>query len=204
MSKNSLTKHFLEKKTIKELAELLKKVKDLYKSYSEDDVRNSVVLSRMRAKFRLKDLANDMWDSLQNEFYMTANICDNTVWHWQDEVEKFDEYGYLIERKPCGLTDWSKLVTSWYRKEWALGVLKLIKDFNLDNQNPDYVVAFQNDFKKVKNESEYCSALLKWNDLIYWSPWKLSLYDNTFQQPLSSKWDDDFNSDVDSMEADYE
>lgn len=194
MAKNSLTKHFLEKETIKELAELLKKVKDLYKSYSEDDVK----------KFRLKDLANDMWDSLQNEFYMTANICDNTLWYWQDEVEKFDEYGYLIERKPCGLTDWSKLVTSWYRKEWALGVLKLIKDFNLDNQNPDYVVAFQNDFKKVKNESEYCSALLKWNDLIYWSPWKLSLYDNTFQQPLSSKWDDDFNSDVDSMEADYE
>ena len=104
MSKNSLTKHFLEKKTIKELAELLKKVKDLYKSYSEDDVK----------KFRLKDLANDMWDSLQNEFYMTANICDNTLWYWQDEVEKFDEYGYLIERKPCGLTDWSKLVTSWY------------------------------------------------------------------------------------------
>lgn len=194
MSKNSLTKYFLDKKTINDLAELMKKVKDLYKSYNEENFKRPC----------LKDLANDMWYSLQNEFYMTANICQNTVWHWQDKVDKFDECGYLIEGEHCGLTDWSKLIAGWYRKEWAVGVLKLIRDFNLDNQEPDYVVAFQNDFKKVKNESEYCSALLKWNDLIYWSPWKLSLYDNTFQQPLSSKWDDDFNSDVDAMEADYE
>ena len=86
MSKNSLTKLFLEKDKIHELSELLKSVKELYKSYDKDDVK----------KFRLKDLASDMWNSLQNEFYMTANICDNTVWYWQDEVEKFDEYGYLI------------------------------------------------------------------------------------------------------------
>lgn len=190
MSKNSLTKHFLEKKTIKELAELMKKVKDLYKSYSEDDVKKS----------RLKDLANDMWNSLQNEFYMTANICDNTVWYWQDEVEKFDEYGYLIERKPCELSAWSQLVQSWYHKEWAIEVMKLIKDFNLDNQNPDYVAVFQGDFKKVKDEQEFCSVLMKWNDLIYWAPWKLSLYDNTFQQPLNSHWDSEFNLDYDSID----
>lgn len=190
MSKNSLTKLFLEKDKIHEIGKLMKTVKDLYKSYAEDDVK----------RFRLKDLANDMWNSLQNEFYMTANICDNTVWHWQDEVEKFDEYGYLIERKPCELEPWSRLVQSWYHKEWAIEVMKLIKDFNLDNQNPDYVAVFQGDFKKVKDEQEFCSVLMKWNDLIYWSPWKLSLYDNTFQQPLNSHWDSEFNLDYDSID----
>lgn len=205
MSKNSLTKIFLEKDKREALCELFKFVKTQYKGYKEltkdEPMSDGLICSANQMKvIQLRRFSEWMYNSLQNELYETARICWESIWMFQDFFKTFDEEGYLKTYVPVELSDWSKFLKSWYKKEWAIGVLKLIKDFNFDTQNPDYVVAFQNDFKKVKNESEYCSALLKWNDLIYWSPWKLSLYDNTFQQPLNSHWDSDFNPDYDSID----
>lgn len=185
-----ITSLFLDKEKRKSILDLQKSIKDKYRTYPEGDVK----------RLRLKNLAIDMWNSIQNEFYMTANICDNTVWHWQDAIADFDEFGYLYDREPTELTDWTKLLSGWYHREWAIEVLKFVKDFNLDNQSSEYVTAFQNDFKKVKDEKQLCSVLLKWNDLVYWSPWKLSLLDNTFQQPINMHYEDEFNPDVEESD----
>lgn len=187
----SLTSFFLARETVQSVISLQRSIKDMYGSYAPEDVK----------KARLKVLATDMWNSLQNEFYMTANICPNTVWEWQDRIASFDEYGYLlVDGVSCELSEWTILVKGWYKKEWGYEVLKLIKDFNLDNQPTDYVTVFMNDFKKARNDVEFSSVLLKWNDLIYWSPWKLSLYDNTFQKPLPVHYDEDFEPEVDSVD----
>ena len=184
----SLTSIFLAKDVRMSIVALQKTIKAMYKSYAEDSIKRN----------RLKDLALDMWISMQNEFYMTASICDNTIWYWQDEVEKFDEYGYLIERRPVGFTEWTSLLKGWYNRNWAYEVLTFIKDWNLDNQDPEYVKVFQRDFMKVENSEQFCSVLYKWNDLVHWSPWKMSLLDTSFQMPTSVHYEDDFNPDVDS------
>lgn len=184
----SLTSIFLAKGQRMSIVALQKTIKAMYRSYAEDSIKRS----------RLKDLALDMWNSMQNEFNMTASICDNTIWHWQDEVEKFDEYGYLIERRPAELSDWTICLKSWFNRNWAYEVLTFIKDWNLDNQDPEYVRAFQSDFMKVKDAEQFCSVLYKWNDLVHWSPWKMSLLDTSFQMPTSAHYEDDFNPDVDS------
>ena len=186
--KKPLTSLFLDKDKRTTLCELLKTFKEKYKTYSDDDVK----------KLRLKNLAVDMWNSLQDEFFHTADITDNSIWKWQDKLEVFDEYGYLYDVQSTELSDWAELVKGWYNRNWAVEVLKLIKDFNLDNQSPEYVRVFKSDFKSVKNEQQFVSAVYKWSDLIYWSPWKLSLLDNTFQQPRNVHYEDDFNPDVDS------
>lgn len=185
-----LTSLFLDKDKRKALAELLKAAKDKYATYEKDDVK----------RLRLKRFSYDMYNSLQNEFYMTANICDNSIWKWQDKLSEFDTYGYLYYDvgNIQELSEWTILVKGWYNRNWAVEVLRLIKDFNLDSQEPEYVTVFMNDFKTAKNEQQFCSAILKWTDLIHWSPWKLSLYDNTFPQPVSAHYEDDFNPEVDS------
>ena len=100
-SESRLTSLFLDKEKRKSILDLQKSIKDKYKTYPEGDVK----------RLRLKNLAIDMWNSIQNEFfYMTANICDNTVWHWQDAIADFDEFGYLYDREPTELTDWTKLL----------------------------------------------------------------------------------------------
>lgn len=187
----SLTSFFLTKEQCESVKTLQKSIKDLYGTYDKEDAKRSL----------LKNLANDMWNALQNEFYMSANISENSIWSWTDKVAEFEESGYLLvpsEREE--LTEWTQLLQGWYNREWAHEVLKLLKEFNLDNQPTDYVVAFQNDFKKVKTQADFCAALLKWNDLIYWNPEKLHLLDNTFQQPVNSHYDDEFNDDFGANE----
>lgn len=184
----SLTSIFLAQDKRMSIVALQKAIKALYKSYAEGSVKRA----------RLKDLALDMWNSLQNEFYMSASISDNTIWHWQDEVEKFDEFGYLVEREPEALSDWTLLLKGWYNRNWAFEVLTFVKDWNLDNQDPEYVRAFQRDFMKARDNEQFCSVLYKWNDLVHWSPWKMSLLDTSFQMPTSVHYEDDFNPDVDS------
>lgn len=184
--KRPMTSFFLEKDKVKSLATLLKAVKDLYSTYPKESVKRA----------RLKDFSVSMWNDLQNEFYMSADICDNTIWKWSDRLETFDEYGYLAEPEPCELTEWSQLLKGWFNQEWTFQVLALIKDFNLDNQNPTYVTAFQNDFKKVKNQYEFCGALTKWNDLILWSPDKITMLDGTFIQPVNEHYENEFIGEV--------
>jgi hypothetical protein len=186
----SLTSIFLDADKKRALANLLKKAKDLYKSYPEEFEGK---------KCRLYNRIMDMWNSVQNEFFMTCDVCDNTIWKWEDFFEQFDRVGYLIEQEPEQLSDWSKLLEGWYHRDWAVEVLKIIKEFNLDNQKPEIVTVFQNDFKSVRSEKELHSALLKWYDLIFWSPWKLEMLENTFPQPQSSHWEDEFNPDIETL-----
>lgn len=185
----TLTSLFLDKDKKESVAKLLQRAKDLYKSYPEEF---------QGKKCRLYNKCLSMWNSIQNEFYMTANVCDNTVWKWEDFLDSFDRVGYLIDEEPEQLSDWSKLLSGWYHRDWAVQVLKIIKDFNLDNQKPEIVTVFQNDFKSVRNEKELNSMLLKWYDLVFWSPWKMEMLENTFPQPKNAHWDDEFNSDVEN------
>lgn len=183
-----LTSMFLEKEKRESVAKLLSDAKELYKSYEEDSAK----------KCRAYKVCISMWNSIQNEFYMTADVCDNTIWHWQDVLKDFDRSGYLFDGDPVQLTDWSKLLEGWYHRQWAVEVLKLIKDFNLDNQKPEYVTVFQNDFKSVKNERDLHSMLLKWYDLIFWSPWKLEMLESSISQPRGAHYEDEFNPDLEN------
>ena len=178
----NLTSLFLEKDKRTALCELLKSIKAQYKVYTDatkDDPDNGLVCSNeMYKKCQLKRFSEDMWNSLQNEFYHTADISWNSIWRYQDDFAKFDEQGYLLGIIPEELTDWSKLVKGWYHKEWAIEVMKLIQDFNLDNREPAYTSVFKDDFLRVKNQEQFVSAIYKWTDLIYWSPWKLALLES--------------------------
>lgn len=189
----NLTSLFLAKDKRQQLCDLLKAVKTQYKSYDKDNVKRA----------RLKVFAEDMWNALQNEFFHTCDISDNSIWKWQDDLKNFDEYGYLIERKPEELSDWSVLIKGWYKREWSVEVLNLIKDFNLDNREPEFTSVFKDDFRHVKNQEQFVSAIYKWTDLIYWSPWKLALLESKIPQPRSVHYEDDYNPDVDEVEFDF-
>ena len=46
-----------------------------------------------------------MWNDLQNEFYMTADISENSIWKWSDRFEMFDEvWIFGLVEEPCELT----------------------------------------------------------------------------------------------------
>lgn len=203
-----LTSYFLEKDKREALCNLLKSIKDLYKVYKgmtkdEHKVDGLICSNAQFKEVQLKRFAEYVWNELQNEFYMSADISWNSIWRFQDEFKDFDESGYLLGTIPTPLLDWTVLLKSWTNQEWAREVLNLIKDFNLDNQPGDYVTAFQNDFKRVKDKASFCSALLKWHDLIHWSPWKLSLLDNTYQQPINEHYDCEFNAEYEESEHEF-
>jgi hypothetical protein len=199
----SLTSIFLAQDKRLSIAALLKSIKAQYRVYmdatkDERKVEGLICSNSQYKQAELRRFAEYVWNSLQNEFYHTADISWNSIWRFQDEFEGFDESGYLMVTMPEPLTEWTKLVKSWYNRNWAYEVLNFIKDWNLDNQDPEYVRVFQADFKKVKDEEQFISALYKWNDLVHWSPWKMSLLDTSFQMPQSVHYEDDFNPDVDS------
>lgn len=190
-----VTSYFLSSEKRSTISSLLKDVKTAYKNTKYTDPF---------AHHQVRLFSEHMWNSMQNEFYMTADICDNTIWHFQDEFHYFIENDIFTITFNAQPTEWTQLLNGWYNPLWVREVMKLVSNFNLDNQNPDYVAVFQNDFKKVKNEAEFCAAILKWTDLIYWHPEKLSLYDYTFQQPLNSHYDDEFNDDVKDDEENFD
>lgn len=183
-----LTSLFLEKDKREALCSLLKSVKAKYKSYDKQDVKRA----------RLRDFSVGMWNSLQNEFYMSADVCWNSIWKFQDAFEQLDSCGYLLVGEPVKLDAWTEKLKINYHRDWTIEVLKLIKDFNLDSQPECYVAAFMDDFMAVKNHQQFCGVLLKWTDLIRWSPYKLSLLDDTYMQPKSVHYEDEYNPDVDS------
>lgn len=188
---------FLSEEKRKAIAGIYQNVRNTYRTYRECDEYRAGALRKT---------AWDMHNSLQNEFYMSADICDNTVWHWNDVLDTYDTCGYMLApKKPTELSGWSQLLMGWYNRQWAVEVLRLIRDFNLDNQNPDHVSVFQSDFARVKSDKELHSCLLKWNDLIFWSPWKLSFYDDAAPQLASLHYEDEVNpdyvSDFDSEEV---
>lgn len=183
-----LTSLFLEKERISDVNDLLKSVKELVKSYEKGSVKRD----------RAIKMGLSMWNELQNEFYMSTNICDNTIWKWQDYIESFDRTGYLFDRGEICLDAWATFMKGLYIRQWAVEILNLVKDWNLDNQDPLYVLNFQHDFMRAKNKEEFYSALLKWTDLIYWSPWKMKFMDNSLPQPLNMHWEDDYNEDLEN------
>lgn len=163
---------------------LLKNIKTCYASMPKNDSRREFV----------KNFSISLWNSLEDEFFMTADISDNTLWRWQDLWNKFFVDGYFSFTKvTCEPSSWTQLLKGWYNRVWVYEVLKLIKDFNLDNQPSCYATAFQGDFKKVKSSADFFGSLLKWNDLIYWHPEKLSLLDYSVPMPQQSHFEDEFN-----------
>lgn len=191
--KRSLVPMFLDLATRRQICALQGRIRKMYADYPKDSTK----------RIRLKNFAVDMFNSMQNEFYMSAWVCNETLWKWTDRLDSFDEYGYLeCDGKPQELTGWTKLVTGWFNKQWTYEVLSLLKDFNLDNQKPEIVSMFMTDFIKIKSDREFYSTLLKWNDLIHWSPWKLEMFESTYCPESVSKYDNEFNPDYESYEYD--
>lgn len=182
----NLTSFFLTSYTRKRLNELFKDIKLMYKEYKEQN-------DDFRAK-RLKEFSEDMFNSIQNEFYMTAGVSEHTIIHYEDKIDSFDEYGYLDELKVTELSDWSKFVKNLFHQEWSIEILKLIQYFNLDCQPSEYVSHFQSDFMKVKGRQDFCGTLLKWNDLIFWNPEKIHYYDGMIAEMPRAHWDNEFEA----------
>ena len=212
-SPKPLTSMFLEKAKYEALVNLQKEYKKLYTSYSHlsfykshEEILRHFSMEGLKCseyeyafkQYKLHEFAVGMWNDMENEFYMTADICWNTIWKYQDALQQFDRMGYLLVGTPEKLSDWSVKIKENYHREWTVELLKLIKDFNLDNQPEDYVNSFMNDFKSVHDRSSFCSALYKWTELIRWAPEKLALLDGTYVQPISVHYEDDYNPDVDS------
>lgn len=193
--KKPITSIFLDKDKRLEIIGLQKDVKRQYASYDKD--KDALKRSRLR------DLAEDMWNSMQNEFYHSSDISVSTIAYWQDEIIRFNEEGYLFERKPEPLSEWTKLCKSWYDRNRTYEVLNLIRNSGCAfDGRPEAWEVFQSDFKQSKTNEQFCSAILKWTDLTFWSPWKLDLYDSSYFQPRSAKYEDEFNPDVDDAESD--
>lgn len=189
--KKPITSLFLDREKVQALKSLFEAIAGLFRCYMDEG--NT---SKYNA---LRRFSESMKNSMQNEFYMTANICDNTVWHWTDKFKLFDEQTYLFycEGNRVKLSAWSMfLITS--ERERAREILELVKEWNLDDQPEEYVKPFQEDFMACKSEQQFCNTLLKWSDLIRWNPEKLSLYDGSIPQPRPSHYDDEFNPEYDS------
>lgn len=185
----SLMSLFLEKERLSEVGLLVKSAKELVASYDKEDPKRS----------RAEAVLERMCYSLKDEFYMTADICENTVWKWQDIVSQFDKVGYLLDIPNPEVSDWTQFFENCYIREWKVEILKLVKDWNLDNQEQTFVSLFQHDYMSCKTKEQFYSAVLKWTDLIHWSPWKLEFYRYSIPQPLNNHWNDDFNDDVEDV-----
>lgn len=180
-----ITSLFLSQDLRKELNGLIADAKKVYASITDEF-----------KKKMFRNMCEHVWAQMQNEFYHTANISKEQLFAFQDLIVDFDDWYLTFNREPAQLDDWSKLLKEWTCRTWAVEVLKLIRDFNLDSQPRDYVLAFQSDFMKVQSNKQFCATLLKWNDFIYWNPEKLSLLDSTFCQPVSVHFEGDENPDV--------
>lgn len=182
----SLMSLFLEKERLSQVGLLVKSAKELVASYDKEDPKRS----------RAEAVLQRMCYSLKDEFYMTADVCENTVWKWQDIISQFDKVGYLLDIPDPEVTAWMQFFEDCYIREWKVEILKLVKDWNLDNQEQTFVSLFQHDFMSAKNKEQFYSAVLKWTDLIHWSPWKLGFFRYSIPQPLNMHWEDDYNEDV--------
>lgn len=146
-------------------------------------------------KEKLVTFGKRMWYDFKDEFYMTGDISEETLWKWQDGLGLFDEQYLHVPPCPEYQRLWLDVVESWYDIRWAIEVMKLVKQINLDNF--DYIGQFITDFQKVKNEHEFCSAIYKWTDLTQWSPWKQALLlDCTIPQPANMKYEEEFNPEI--------
>lgn len=182
--------------------------KEKYKSILtiQGEIRTKYKVMESAKRSRLLNLSLTMWNSILNEFYMTADITDNTIWRWQDELSRFEEYGYLYTDKVTEeLTTWTLDIVVWIHNHFERmdSLLSLLKDFNLDNQPSSLTEHFQKDFMEVDDDQKFCSALLKWTDLVYWHPEKQSLYDYTIPAPSNSHYEDDFNEDYGEEGVNY-
>lgn len=182
----SLMSLFLDKERLSEVGLLLKSAKELVASYDKEDPK------RPRAESMLKYMCYE----LKDEFYMTANVCENTIWKWQDVISMFDKVGCLLVNPDPVITEWSQFFENCYIREWKVEILKLVKEWNLDNQEQVFVNLFQHDFMSCRTKEQFYSAILKWTDLIHWSPWKLEFYRYSVPQPLNMHWEDDYNEDI--------
>lgn len=217
-SEVSMMKLFLPKERYDQLQKLFADYKSLYKSYETGSEKS----------IRLRSRIFFMYSCIEDEFYMSADVCQETIWKWADELENFDRTGYLLN--PCpDLEDLyqdlslaetvqdrksisSRIVKLWHnisengssvwtkflkvsQRPRVLSILDLIKNFNLDNQESEVVEMFQNDFMSASSDERFSSVLIKWNDLILWSPWKLDLFKGSCPLPTNSHWESDYNLD---------
>ena len=179
-----LVKTFVSQEKRDALNGILSEVKLQLMSYDKEDYKHA----------QLVKFGKNLWKELKSEFYRTADISDNTIWKNQDFLETFDEQGYLIVEDREGRIDaWVEKMEGWYDIMWPTSVLNLIKDFNLDCQPSEYANLFMDDFQQVKNQPQFCSAITKWTDLIFWSPWKLELLAGKIEEPRGSHYEDEFN-----------
>lgn len=187
----SVTSLFLEKEKVQDLKQLFGAINGLSEYYAgEGNTSKHNALARF-----LESMRNSMLD----EFYNTARISDNTVWHWTDKFKLFDEqtYLYYLEGVREKQSKWVMFLMSAQRDR-VVEILNLVKEWNLDEQPEEYSTHFKEDFMACTSDQQFCNTLLKWIDLIRWNPEKLSLYDGTIPQPRSAHYDDEFNPEFDS------
>lgn len=187
----SVTSLFLEKDKVHDLKQLFAAVNGLSEYYAGEG--NS---SKQNA---LRLFSDSMKNAMLDEFYHTARISDNTLWHWTDQFKLFDEqtYLYYLEGERVKQSQWAMFLMNSPRDR-VVEILELVKDWNLDEQPEEYSTHFKEDFIACKSDQQFCNTLLKWTDLIRWNPDKLSLYDGSIPQPRSAHYEDEFNPEFDS------
>lgn len=187
----SATALFLDNEKVRSLKLLFGAVKGLTEYYLKE---NEILKYKAIRRF-----SESMKNNMQNEFYASANICDNTVWSWTDKFKAFDKETFLhyMEGRPVKLDQWTMfLMTADVQR--TRSILDLVREWNLDNQPQDYVMPFKEDFMACKSDQQFCKTLLKWTDLIRWNPENLSLYDGSIPQPRPSHYEDEINPEFDS------
>ena len=217
-SEVSMMKLFMDKEKYGQLQKLYSDYKALYQSYEKGSVKS----------IRLRGRIFYMYNSIESEFYMSADVCQETIWKWQDELENFDRTGYLLYPLPVLEERYGELlveeeprkkkeIQAWIDQSWksvqeypisywrafmkqlqrprVVSILNLLKEFNLDNQESEIVEMFKNDFMSASSDEQFASTLVKWNDLVFWSPWKLELFKGSCPLPTNSHWDSEYNLD---------
>lgn len=219
-SEVSVMKLFLDKDKQCQLKQLFLAYKALYESYE----KGSLWAIRLRVKIY------EMYGRIESEFYHTADVCQNTIWQWQDYLDNFPRTGCLLcsyphiedlydslnlaetesekrriqssisawwkhQKESPFFDPWRELLSSWHNRQRVISILQLVKDFNLDNQDSALVNMFKTDFMCASTDKQFASALIKWNDLILWSPWKQELYRDCCPLPANSHWEDEYNPD---------
>lgn len=192
--------YFLDAEQKLALGFLLKAARQQYAKYPVGDMKRQ----------RMYWFSLDMWNDLQNEFYETADISLNTFWKWQDRLDQFDKCGYLFYdsiSRVQELTSWAIFMRCSPQKR-VFDVLKFIRDCKIDGLPPEIVDKFRKELfswevarETRTDEKGFSRIMMKWFDLTRWSPWKLSLLDDTFSQPVSVHYEDEFNPDVEDCDA---
>lgn len=224
VAKVSLMKLFLGKTKFERIHNLFLQCKNKLNGY--------VPVSKKGIRLRYKFI--ELKNSVLDEFCHTANVCDETIWKWEDFLETYDKTGYLLSecwlersydlwneaelgcekkkyrleivkswkdaKKEDFLSHWTQyLVTLEQHKVYE--VLKFVQNFNLDTEDEQFVKMFKEDFMSAGSDQSFASVLLKWNDLILWSPWKRDLFKESATIEFNNHWESETNPDFNEFFA---